>query len=68
MKIKIDKYGQLIVDGHHKLCPFVKDELHQNLACGTWCALFVDYRDISPGAYHVCLFASMPVNDLRGII
>jgi hypothetical protein len=34
MKIKLTKYGRLVLDGKQRNCP------HNNMSCGDWCALF----------------------------
>jgi len=34
MKIKLTKYGRLVLDGKQRKCP------HNNMSCGDWCALF----------------------------
>ena len=42
MKIKLTKYGRLVLDGKQRNCP------HNNMSCGDWCALFSvdDYQSV----------------------
>lgn len=41
MKIKLTKYGRLVLDDKQRNCP------HNNMSCGDWCALFtVKTRDL----------------------